>query len=120
MKPDPGQFPRRRQIRIDIVCTEKGQHPSTTLGDLVSLLRTSWGAPGSPPDSVQSNRKTSYHGTARRLMNECVWVNPGGRANMRCNRCGRHVQWTPDKAKEILAKLQAAGIAQLDISLIPF
>jgi hypothetical protein len=95
----------KRTLIIEVVCTDKGQHSLTTLGDLTFR----------PHHQLRPNR-IPLRGVAAKLTYECVQMDHLGRVNMHCNRCERNPQLTPDNVE----KLRAAGIAQLDISLLPF
>jgi hypothetical protein len=99
-----------------ICCTGKGGHPWTLLGDI-----TGWGS-----GMLRANFGATYGEVDERRKGERVWLDhldkskPVYRVNMRCYRCTpkRHVQWKHETAVDYLTKLQAAGITQLDISLI--
>ena len=101
------------RIKLSVVCTDKGQHPGTSLGDLTA-----------DPNGgmVRANFGFTYAELATRRKGECVWLDqlvrgrPEYRVHMRCPRCRRHVQWGHDRVVEYLPQLNAAGLVQLDIS----
>lgn len=126
---------------IAIVCTDKGQHPSITLGDLIivqggqfdGLLR----ANQEHGFDIAGKRNYGPHAHGRR--GECVWLddvpvapNTEARVHMRCPRCKRHVQWRYETAVDRLERLArltgtngsptpsgAARFVQLDLSALP-
>lgn len=104
-----------RGIRLAVVCTDKGQHPWIQLGDLTAQPNG---------EMVRANHGNAYGVQAGRRKDECVWLDqldPGRaeyRVHMRCPRCRRHLQWGDDRVLEYLPQLHAAGLSQLDISLV--
>ena len=104
-----------QMISIAITCTDKGQHSSTSLGDLSILF------PGEENGLLWANAARNIHGViAETRRHECVWIDlldvAPLRANMRCPRCGRHVQWQHAKAMDKLRRLHEAGVSTVDIS----
>lgn len=101
---------------VTVICTDRGQHGLTQLGDLTRLPDGTWAA----------NVSHDYGPIADRQVDSCVWLNGSGdqddpmfRVHLRCPRCRRHEQWAGSRARERLDLLQAAGVKQLDVSLIP-
>lgn len=101
-------------ITIAITCTDKGQHPWIALGDLTlddGMLRANIGA--------------TYGALAETRKDQCVWLDhldperAEYRVHLRCPRCQRHPQWTHANAVDRLTRLHAAGLSQLDVSLMP-
>lgn len=105
-------------VEVTIVCTDKGQHPLATLGDVAMASGVSANV------DLMGGRGRE----AERRKDECVWNDGdpttdetmyGSRVNFRCPRCGRHVQWKHENAVDKLTRLGAAGVTRLDISTLP-
>ena len=102
-----------RPVALTIVCTDRGQHSTTLLGELNlgGMLRAN-GTHLSPRE-------------AERRKDECVWLEhvdedrPDYQVNMRCPRCGRHVEWRSARAIDLIGKLAAASVSRIDLSAIP-
>jgi hypothetical protein len=96
---------------VAVVCTDGGQHAWTVLGDL-----------GVYHGLLRANAGQVYGETANRRKAECVWLDdvrrPEYRVHVRCPRCRRHVQWRGERARDIVQRLAAAGVSQLDISRV--
>lgn len=95
---------------VAFYCTDNGQHPWTLLGDL-----------SCPPRGLlRANMAFAYGEHMSLRVAECVWLDdirrPDYRANVRCNRCGRHKEWRGERARELLRDLAAAGVSRVDLS----
>jgi len=97
------------RIAIAIVCTDKGQHPETALGDL-SIY----------DGSVYANEVVVHREIADRQKSECVWIDLTDaapfRVNMRCPRCRRHLEWSYPESVGHITRLHEHGVNQLDMS----
>lgn len=91
-------------MTVRIVCTDRGQHPQRYIRrDWRRELEDTLAA--TPPE-------LSAAGTARRPDGGITFV-------FDCRTCGRHVELRDDTWYALLADLQDAGAARLDISHLP-
>lgn len=96
---------------IGIVCSDRGQHGLTILGDL------SW-----RDGLLRANQSAVYDQRVEKQKAQCIWLDwldedlAEYRVHMRCPRCNRHPQWTHDRAMKILLALSEAGQTRMDIS----
>lgn len=94
---------------LTVVCTDRGQHAETILGDLTrphGLLRANAGGVGYRTEVAAS------------LVIDDV-RRPDYRVQIRCPRCRRHIQWRGERATEIMQALESAGVSRLDVSQLP-
>jgi hypothetical protein len=109
-------------LRLAVCCTDRGQHDHTVLGELDLLYSPEW------PDGFLMAGNELGRGHVFGHVDpdrRCVWWDDqdGGRAQMRCPRCGRHVQWRGDKARQVIRTFneaddvpRLAGLPSVDIS----
>jgi hypothetical protein len=97
-------------LRLFVSCTDKGQHPLARLGEL-NLVG----------DQLMTGLEWRRLPVQKPSDRPAVWWDDrdGGRAQMRCPRCGRHVQWRGDRAREVIRAFNRAGITTIDISHHP-
>lgn len=96
---------------IIAVCTDRGQHPMTMLGDIYI----------DPDGAIRVTDLIMFKGAAERRKHECVWFDSEYQVlYMRCVRCSppREVRWGHKGVLEV-AKAWAGTASSLDISSIP-
>ena len=103
-----------REISIAVSCTDRGQHPWISLGDLT------WDS-----GLLRANTGYSYGTVADRRKAELVWLDhldplsPEYRVHMKCPRCQRHVEWSHVTLVKVRDALLAADTPRVDISRLP-
>jgi hypothetical protein len=94
-----------------IVCTDRGRHPVSLLGqlDLVDGL-------------LRAAERLSM---PRQHDGPCLWLDhpdpqrPDTRVQIRCPRCRRHIEWRHETATKVITRLHEAGMDRIDVSHLP-
>jgi hypothetical protein len=94
---------------VTVTCTDRGQHRPNDLGEVSVVDRPGHGL--GVVRVAEGRRPAGRH--------RSVWVDTGGRLNLRCARCGRHIEWRGDRAAEQVTRLHAAGLDHVDVSHLP-
>lgn len=109
--------------RLFVTCSDRGQHHSARLGEILSI------------DGRVSGRVETQRGRVALTTDKLVgvaWDAERRRFEIRCPRCNRHLQWTEGTAQRVVTDLVeqmgtdvpgADGVAytfaSLDISRVP-
>lgn len=109
-------------LRLFLVCTDKGQHARARLGELDLLISRANRL--FAPDVMGGS--TLGQGSAAHRSHDAAGVTVDrdrDRVELRCTRCGRHVQWRGDTARQVIRAMCAGSDpwreAQLDLSHLP-
>lgn len=98
---------RDGNVPIEIICSDRGQHPWTHLGTVKVV-----------GDEVVVNEGAIVDAVADRDQVHCVSLDDRGGVHLRCPRCSphRHVPWKRGTATRIIAAAEASGVSSLDLS----